>query len=263
MNSINILVHGLYFMRVSENGRNLELITPPLTKPHNFLGGVRGQLMTLHGDVFWNNIGLNGKPQPDLADVRKSILKFNITECGLGGWNRNNFSGTITLPWPLGFYSIRCDFFDRSFLSDQRYKNIAGNITTNCRIDSNSKVSFITCLQYGYTSGVAFPGWTPGTNLHCYYEPCVKDTIQEVNKDLSDAASLFMNTNKFDLQMDQAAGSVFTPRGEQCPNLPSGLDIDDDYSLPEDPFRLIQGICKRSTLENINPANCPNFFVGP
>ena len=263
MGNVNVLVHGLFFMRLSENGRNLELITPTLTNPHNFLGGVRGQLMTLHGDVLWNNIGLNGKAQPDSTDVRKSILRFNINDCNLGGWNRKNFAGTITLPWPLGFFSIRCDFFDRSFLYDQKYPNVSGNIKTNCRADSNSKVSFITCLQYGYTGGVAFPGWNPGTNLHCYFEPCVKHKIDEVNQDLSEAANIFTNKGNFDLKMDQAAGNIFTPRGEQCPNLPPGLDVDDDYSLPEDPFRISQGICKQIVIENINPANCPNFFVGP
>jgi hypothetical protein len=263
MGEVNVLVHGLFFMRLSENARYLELIAPTLAQKHNFLGGVRGQLVTLNGDAIWTNIGLTGNPIANLNDVKSSILQFSINDTGLSDWKRQNFFGTITLPWPLGFFSIRCDFFDRSFLYDTNFPNIASNIKAKCRKDANSKVSFITCLQYRYTGGVAFPGWTPGTNLHCYYEPCKKHSITEVNKDLSDAASIFVNQDKFDLQMDQKAGDIFTPRGEPCPNLPNSLDVDDDYSFPEDPLRFSQGICKPLITENINPANCPNFFVGP
>jgi hypothetical protein len=264
MESILVLVHGLFFMRASENQLNLELVVPPLTNPHNFLGGVRGQLVTLHQDVFWTNIGLIGKNRANEADVRKSILQFSMSKTQLGGWQRQNFAGTITVPWPLNFFSIRCDFFDRTFLYDKSKTTIVGdNITSTCRgNDPNAKVSFITCLQYNYTSGVAFPGWTPGTNLHCYNEPCVKEEIDAVNQDFADASSIFINGGKFDLRMDKAAGSVSTQRGEQCPNLPNGLDVDDDYSFPEDPLRLVQGICKDIVTKSISPANCPNFFVG-
>jgi hypothetical protein len=262
MGSVLVLVHGLFFMHISENRRYLELIVPPLTKPHNFLGGVRGQLVTLHGDVGLTNIGLNGNSQTNEGDVRKSILQFSMSKTQLGGWQRQNFAGTITLPWPLGFFPIRCDFFDRSFLYDRRKTNIASDITRHCGAVSNSKVSFITCLQYNYTSGIAFPGWSPNTNLHLYNEPCVKETIDDVNQDLSDASSIFVNSDRFDLRMDKAAETISTPRGEQCPNLPSGLDIEDDYSLPEDPLRLVQGICKDIVIKNVSPANCPNVFVG-
>lgn len=263
MGTVNVLVHGLFFMHLSDNGKELELVAPPLKKLHNFLGGVRGQLIKLHGSVSWNNIGLQGNPAPNLGDIKKSILRFNMSETGLGGWKRQNFAGTITLPWPLGFFSIRCDVFDTSFLYDKKFLNIANNIIKNCRGDAKSRVSFITCLQYRYTAGVNIPGWTPGTNLHCYCEPCTKDSVDETNRDYVDARAIFTNGPQFDLQMDQAAGSVITPRGAQCPTVPNGLNIDDDYSLPEDPLRVAQGICKNEEVENISPANCPNFFVGP
>lgn len=265
MGSILVLVHGLFFMRVSENRQYLELIVPPV-KNHNFLGGVRGQLVTLHGDVSWTNIGLIGaRIPPNETDVRKSILQISMSKTQLGGWRRDKFAGTITLPWPLAFFSIRCDFFARTFLYDKSKTTVVGdNIRDNCGgKDPNSKVSFITCLQYSYTSGISFPGWTPGTNLHCYNEPCEKEEIDGVNQDFSDASAIFVNSNNFDLRMDKTAGAVTTARGEQCPNLPTGLDVDDDYSFPEDPLRLVQGICKPKLTENVSPANCPNFFVGP
>lgn len=265
MGSVLVLVHGLFFMRVSENRRYLELIVPPLTNPHNFLGGVRGQLVTLHGDVAWTNIGLIGKTQPNEADVRKSILQISMSKTQLGGWNRDKFAGTITLPWPVAFFSIRCDYFGRSFLYDTTKPHVIGdNIRDNCGgKDPNAKVSFITCLQYSYTSGIAFPGWSPNTNLHCYNEPCNKEKIDGVNQDFLDASAIFVNKDNFDLKMAQTAGDISTARGEQCPNLPPGLDVDDDYTFPEDPLRLVQGICKPTLTESVSPANCPNFFVGP
>lgn len=264
MGIINVLVHGLFFMRVSENNSDLELVVPPLSRPHHFVGGVRGQLAILPNNATWIGIGLNGKPIANAAEVPKSILRFNLGTTGLGTFDRQKFAGTLTLPWPLAFFSIRCDVFDTSFLYDRTgTTNIADDIARNCRANSSSKISFISCLQYSYTSGINLPGWTPGINLHCYNEACNKESIDEVNQDFSDAGAVFTNSKGFDLRMAQAAGSVVTPRGKPCPTLPGGLNIDDDYSLPEDPLRMAQGICKDVIVRNVSPANCPNFFVGP
>lgn len=270
---VNVFVHGLFFMRLGAEGTTLELIVPSIsTSPqHQFLGGVRKQLQRLNGQVQWTNIGLIGKTitQPPVGqmppDIPSSIPQFSISKTGLQGFNESMFAGIVFLPWPLDFFSVRCDNFDSTFLFDPTKPIIGADIKQHCRgTDPNAQVGFITCLQYMFDTGVTLPSWSPGMNLHIYFEPCRKHTIDEVNQDLAEAAQIFLAPNNFDIQMQPSAGAHTTIRGSMCKRIPPGFNKDDDFSMHEDPEPKSQGFCPKAdaTAGALNPANCPNFFVG-
>lgn len=269
---IYVLVHGLFFMRLS--GKFLELIAPNVdpkgtSNPHHLLGGVRGHLQEFKGDVDWSKIGLDGEDHPPKLKAKQmpvtlgsSVLQFSMEETDLKGWKETIFFGKFMLPWPEGFYSIRYDYFERAFVYKTTANKIGKAIYKRCRQNRNSEIGLVTCLRYEYSSKVSIPFWWPDMNLHCYFQPCMPHTIGEVNKDLAAAAKCFVNAGKFDLQMDEAKlEDIVTPRGRGP--LPPNIDKEDDYSLEEDPERpknLCSGVVG---LLNVNPANCPNFFVGP
>lgn len=282
-NIVNVFVHGLIFMRQNPADKSLlELIVPPLTGlDHLFLGGVRevpDGLISLSANENWSTIGLNGKsaapPPPNStisADVPSSVLQFSIKETNLGDWDPASFDGTLTLPWPLAFFSVRCDSFNRAFKYDKTRTTVIGdNIAQHCKGGNpDVRVGFITCLQYTYTKSITIDHWQPGRNLHCYFEPCQKHNIDDVNQDFSDAGDVFTNSDVFDLQMERSAGSIVTGRDQNCSQI-SGFNKEDDYSLTDDPIAQgDRGVCSlrvqddQGELPNINPSNCPNFFVGP
>lgn len=290
--AVNVLVHGLIFMRLSAGQTYLELVIPQLSEasnnPHHFVVGATGTLREQNKGtvVDWRNIGLTGSPAQPLnpgqmpPNLKKSVLQFSISTTGVGGWNSAYEGGKVLLRWPKRLSSIRCDYFDRVFLYDNTTprKVIGDAIKQNCRgTDPNAKIGLVTCLEYTYdpASGVNVPGWQPGVNLHCYFEPFTKHSIDDVNEDLGQAAQLFQYPANFDLQMLQDAGGVITNSGEPCPDSPSGIQVNDDQSLGGELTATISASEKNSRFPkntdikvtpvtvNVSPANCPSFFVGP
>lgn len=284
---INVLVHGLIFMHLSAGQAYLELIAPRLTEglsnPHLFMTGVRGSLTAQNGMVDWLRIGLYGRtPQPIPRgqmpeNLKTSVLQFSISTTGLDDWNSAYIGGTVLLPWPNEISSIRCDYFDRTFLyddSDPARKVIGDAIKQNCRgQDINAKTGLVTCLEYTYDTSKGIdtsqvPGWQPGSNLHCCFEPLMKHNIIQVNDDLGQAANLFKYPGKFDLRMRLDADDIFTNSGDHCKTTAPGIQPGDDLSLGEglnEPLRAKtnHSPTTQSKIFNVSPANCPNFFVGP
>jgi hypothetical protein len=281
MAPINVLVHGLIFMRLSSGQTYLELVVPKLSEgssnPHLFVLGVRHFLKAPNDPVTdWRDIGLYGStadhvdPGQKPSNLKPSVLQFSISATGLDSWNSAYEDGKIYLRWPKRFSSIRCDYFDRAFLyaPTGRAGAIGDTIKENCRgKDPNAKTGLVTCLEYDYDPavGVNIPGWQPGLNLHCCFEPLIKHSIDDVNEDLGQAASLFRYPQNFDLRMRPEAGSVITNPGELCPDSANGVQVGDDLSLGEglDHALAQKKPSSPGTNRNVNPANCPNFFVGP
>lgn len=271
--AVNVLVHGLIFMRLSAGQTFLELLTPVLqespTNPHLFLAGVRQNLNTPNTNPLdWRHVGLIGSSAPTVANgampgnLSSSVLQFSITNTGLGGFNDKSLGRVVQLPWPLRISSIRCDYFDRAFLTDPTRPVIATEIKGRCRgSDPNAKTGIVTCLEYQYdpSQGIDVTGWSPGLNLQICFEPQMKHSIDDVNEDLGQAAAVFMNRTQFDLRMAQAAGAIITSPGEKCSRMPDGVQIGDDLSLGEG----LGSPLSENVLVAVNPANCPNFFVGP
>jgi hypothetical protein len=287
MAPINVLVHGLIFMRLSAGQAYLELVIPKLiegTNPHLFVAGVHGDLRAQNGAVDWLSIGLFGSTAQPVSqgqmpkNLKSSVPQFSISATGLDSWNNTYIGGMVLLPWPIALSSIRCDYFDRAFLYDDSNPSrrvIGDTIKQNCRgTDVNAKTGLVTCLEYTYDTSkgidlTAVPGWKPGLNLHCCFEPLMKHKIYQVNDDLGQAAKVFRYPDNFDLRMRVDAEGIFTNPGERCQTTASGIQTDDDLSLGEglDAGLLEQAesslSIQSSFLVNINPANCPNFFVGP
>lgn len=261
INYVDVMVHGLFFMW--QNGDNLELIAPSVntgsSTKHHFLGGFRGRLQKLTGTVDWLNIGLIGKkPSSPTDGLKPSVLQFSLTDTQLGVWKSDPsiYEGRIVLPWPLEFYSLRCDDFGNSF--KHLSPNVGANIDKYCK--AYNRIGVITCLRYAYSSSLP----APNQNIHCYFQPCTKHSIAEVNDDLKLAGNCFSNCQNFDLEMDRSVGSIYTPPALSCPSTPPEAITDDCYSLDDDPLRPID-LCPPPHAEvfNVNPANCPNFYVRP
>lgn len=285
---VNVLVHGLFFMRLHPTTKFLELIAPavdaestPKACRHRLLGGIRGHLKEYSGDVPWTEIGLNGADRLTLGQdnmpkyLKKSVLQFSMKDAGITDWNEKKFFGKFILPWPVAFYALRHDYWERSFVyytsksKKTGYTSKVGDaIKSRCYYGRNTEIGLVTCLQYTYEEGkgVHIPGWRPDINLHCYFEPCKKHSIEAVNNDLKKAGESFLPAGAFDLQMDvDALNDIVTPLGHN-PSTPPGYDKDDEYSLTDDPQKP-EDICAGAEgcpgIINVSPANCPNFFVGP
>jgi hypothetical protein len=280
-NYVNVLVHGLFFMWLNQDTGFLELIAPSVDppdadNPHHLLGGIREHLQPYQGPIDWSDIGLMGSDAPTLKpgempqNLKSSILQFSMQEVGLTGWNKKdeNFVGRFILPWPTEFYSLRHDYWERAFVyytpKDGNYSSKVGDaIKGHCYHDRNGEIGVITCLQYIYEDRISLPGWRPDINVHCYFEPCIKHSIFDVDADLKQAQKLFLPPDAFDLQMNVNLEGIVTPMGHN-PVLPPNYDKNDEYSLTDDPKKP-KDICASSgvSVVNVSPANCPNFFVGP
>jgi hypothetical protein len=281
-NYVNVLVHGLFFMWLNQDTGFLELRAPAVDQdgacnPHHLLGGIRGFLQDHKNEsVYWTEIGLIGSDPPALKpgempkNLKKPILKFSMQEVGITGWNKDaNLAGKFILPWPAAFYSLRHDFWERSFVyytkdDDPKYTSRVGDaIKRHCYDDRNTEIGVITCLQYTWEDGISLTPWKRGINLHCYFEPCIKHSIFDVDADLRAAKKCFSPPDAFDLQMNVNLEGIVTPMGHN-PVLPPNYDKNDEHSLTDDPKKP-KDICASSgvSVVNVSPANCPNFFVGP
>jgi len=283
-NYVNVLVHGLFFMWLNPKTKFLELIAPVVDsektpKPcrHRLVGGIREHLQEYPGGAIdWTRVGLIGS---DVPKLNPDVLQFSMKKAKIDDWNdyeKNSF-GRFILPCPVAFYALRHDYWTRSFVyytSDSKKKGytsrVGDAIRERCYKDPNTEIGLVTCLQYTYEERLdrkTFPYWRPDINLHCYFEPCKKHSIEAVNADLKKAGEIFKPAGAFDLQMDvDALKNVVTPIGRN-PSTPKGYDRNDEYSLTDDPKKP-KDICAGADdctagILNVSPANCPNFFVGP
>jgi len=271
--SVNILLHGLFFM--TQEGNNLRVYAPNIPM-HHFVGGTRGARLELSGLQDLTGLGLRGKadpqtglPAPDPAnDVDGSIMQFPTTD--VGGFNGLNdtdhgrplFNGSILLPWPMRFVGLRTG--DISSFRTQS-GSIANHVVDNARKKGSSTLGVVALLQYTLPALNQVNG-IPLLNIHYYVQPCSIHFIKDVNADLRAAKSSFKDSNGFDLQMleDQEPSAIPTSG-----HLEFGTTKEDEASLEEERRILVTPdvafICRNDpfSVPGVSPANCPIFFVGP
>jgi hypothetical protein len=296
---LNVLIHGLLFMRMvdRESTPKVQLVAPRISG-HKFIGGAPGNLQVLSGDIKLLD-GLRGmsptwkgsdKTKIPL-DIKPSILQFLSTETLTGNLKTDVQSafGTVLLPWPQEFFSLRCDGFSKYFESNP--STVVGkNIKAHCN-NGATDIGVVTCLQYKCDFATPpLPGWIPTTNMHFYMLSSKGHDITTVNAALAEAANIFDGgTNPFDFRIVAMPSTpVPTPIGQDCSNV-IGISALDELSLDEWPSGWQHGMSdlvsrKQTDLHdttkatqprssavakvnpvdaNLNPANCPNFYVGP
>jgi|SRR5947209_4730560 len=262
---VNILLHGLFFMRLNPLNNTLEVLVPNIPE-HHFVGGVRGARKEIT-DRLIDLTSLTGKQSdPSLDDVVGPVFQFlrSQTDVKLFTGDLSKFKSVIVLPWPKAFYSLRCDDITNSFPYIHTSK-VGTSVELNARRKKSLNLGVVTLLQYT-TAGVALQ------NMHYYNQPCKTHTIKQVNIDLKVAAYCFKPDNSFDLQLDETANIPPTRRGQnKCNNPDLGTTPEDEMSLDEDPSPDLLALCPLETRThihptdddpNVSPANCPTIFVG-
>lgn len=267
---VNILLHGLFFMRLNPQNNNLEVLVPKVPE-HHFVGGERGSRQEITAPLV-DHTNLTGKQtDPSLDDLPGSVLQFLRSETDVKRFigDLSKFKSTIVLPWPLAFYSLRCGDITNSFPFVPTSK-VGKNIAANAKRKKSSKLGTVTLLQYT-TAGTALQ------NIHYYNQPCTRHKAPEVNKDLDIAAGCFLpydppkKIKSFDLQLITTAKIDPIDRGKNfCGNPDLGTTADDEMSLDEDRSLDLLTICaldKRTEKLDagdpaVSPANCPTIFVG-
>lgn len=282
MGTINIMIHGLFFMEhktVTGLGDVL-VITAPDLSDHNFMGGAHDNLVVLnYQTIDWSTPGIlkGGTPQPTVdgipRDVLSTILQFSGIVTKTGGIVGTG-KGQIKLPWPNGFFSRRLGSTP-IFLNTSQ---IGNDITSRC----GSQTGVVTGFAYSSDWPLpTLPGWGPTLNFHFYFQPPKAHDIDGVNNDLSLAAAIFGSGAKyFDLQMDDS-NVLTTPVGTGT--FVPGLGVEDEISVDEK-LQLVQPTSQKPFLDCLSqggitiaapvagganffynlasPANCPNMFLG-
>jgi hypothetical protein len=271
---VNILLHGLFFLRLNPLNNNLEVLAPVIPE-HHFVGGTRGARKEIT-DKFIDLTYLTGKqsdPKPE--DIPGSVFQFVRTETDVKRFtgDLSQFKSMIVLPWPIAFYSLRCDDISKTF-PYIRTKKVGISIELNARRKGSSMLGVVTLLQY------TMAGLGSVQNIHYYNQPCKQHKIDEVNADLLEAAKCFYPYDPaipaFDLQLDPGATIIPTARGGNfCKNPDLGTTAEDEMSLDEDPSPDVRAICPPGPsagfkptgaddedAAGVSPANCPTIFVG-
>jgi hypothetical protein len=269
------------------------LITAPKLTSHVFIGGMRNNLALLtNQSIDWSTgYGLKGGnvtfPTNDKIpnEVKKTIFQFSRTDTLVGNIDQDPKKrlGSITLPWPLEFESLRCDSFP-SF--DDGTKKVGSDIKKHCS-GGNGKIGSVSCLKYTCDfSGPSLPPARPIVNYHFYLASCDGDPedLTHVNAALMEVGNIFPSGN-FYLQI--TSGPFYTQPGSDCDQV-AGITGYDELALEEDAFVQMSQWCqgtnqlisqsktkaigtnlkktehgKKVIPFNISPANCPSFFVGP
>jgi len=269
---VNILLHGLFFMRLNSLNNNLEVLAPVIPM-HHLVGGPRGARKEIIDKLIDRTdlTGKQGEPSVD-NDIPGSIFQFVRTETDVKRFtgNLSQFKGMIVLPWPIAFYSLRCDDITNTF-PYVRTKKVGISIELNARRKGSSQLGAVTLLQY------TVPGPGSVQNIHYYNQPCKKHEVNEVNADLKEAAKCFYpydpKNPSFDLELISSAVIVPTGRGlNNCKNPDLGTTPEDEMSLDEDRSPDVLAICPPSLeteiqvsnppSSGVSPANCPTIFVG-
>jgi hypothetical protein len=274
---VNIFIHGLFFMR--KNGDNLEIFAPNI-KNHHFIGGVRGTRKELSGKQDLLPLGLVGKigsglgtPSPD--DVDGSIMQFPASDVKDFTSDPTKFVGSILLPWPIKFISLRKGDITTRF----RYvptSKLGAKIEVNARRKGRDDVGVVTLLQYTLPV-ISSRSEASQFNIHYYLQPCKPHKVPAVNVDLKQAAYCFVDYQAFDLLMiEDGKDPDPTPASG---NSDLGTTVEDEQSIDEefDESPDIKLICKNDPLSSepepasaqptgpgvpaVSPANCPTFFV--
>jgi hypothetical protein len=273
---VNILLHGLFFMRLNTQNNNLEVLVPDIPD-HHFVGGERGSRHEITAPLV-NHTNLTGtQADPSLRDLPGSVLQFlrSQTDITLFTGDFSKFKSIIVLRWPQAFYSLRCGDIDKSFPFVPDCK-VGKSIAANASVKGSKQLGTVTLLRYT-TSGTGFQ------NIHYYNQPCTRHLVTEVNQDLDIAAGCFLpydppkKIKSFDLQLIPTAKIDPIDRGKNfCNNPDLGTTADDEMSLDEDFSSDIVAICpldarkkespdrqvKNPSDPGVSPANCPTIFVG-
>jgi len=277
---VNILLHGLFFMR--QSGDNLEVLAPNVPG-HHFIGGVRGTRQELSGTQdltgtqAQNGLGLVGKVgaglgAPSLSDVDGGIMQFPLSAVSaFKPVNGPQFLGSILLPWPIKFSSLRTDKIATTFRTVPA-SSIGKTIVQNALSKERDSLGVVTLLQYNLPPAETRKDASQ-LNIHFYLQPRNPHNIRDVNQDLDAAANCFVNPSGFDLQLIDD-GQDDTP-AQATGNLVFGTTVEDERSVDEEFLHSpdIALICKNDPVPvlpppqtgpqpNVSPANCPTFFVG-
>jgi hypothetical protein len=267
---VNVLLHGLFFMRQSAN--NLEVLAPNIPG-HHFIGGVRGTRQELTGTQDLTALGLVGKNgAPSLDDVDGGIMQFPLSAVSaFKPTNGPQFLGSILLPWPIKFSSLRADKIATAFRAIPN-SSIGKAIVQNALGKGRDSLGVVTLLQYTIPpAGIRSDA--SQLNIHFYLQPRNPHNIRDVNQDLDAAANCFVNSAGFDLQMTDDGNDP--PPAQATGNLVFGTTVEDERSVDEEFLQSpdIALICKNDPVPslpppqtgpqpNVSPANCPTFFVG-
>lgn len=259
---VNIILHGLFFMRLNTSNNNLEVLAPDI-KDHHFVGGPRGSRVVLTDKLIDRTTDLTGKqgdPKPD-TDIPGSVFQFQRKDTDIKVFaSDRTFKGKIVLPWPKTFYALRTDDITNSFPYDSKSK-VGLSIELNARRKGSSTLGAVTLLQY------TMQGAGSLQNIHYYNQPCVIEQINDVNADFDSVKPCFSPATAFDLKLRTDATIVLVdPSG----NAELGTTPEDEMALYEDPSPDAVLICPPSQRVKLqpsgdpgtSPANCPTIFVG-
>lgn len=267
---VNILLHGLFFMRLNASNNNLEVLAPVI-KDHHFVGGQKGSRVELTDKVIDRTdlTGKQSKPDPD-SDIPGSVFQFQPrdTDITVFTGDLSKFKGMIVLPWPQAFSSLRNADIATHFPYVPTSR-VGASIVSNAMRKKSTTLGSVVLLQY------TLPGAGALQNIHYYNQPCTTEIVNTVNEDFKQAAKCFQPDDfAFDLRLDPNAtidpvdpnGAVELALYEDtsadllviCPLSPrskvhanSGSDTDKDKGKHTDPD------------PGTSPANCPTIFVGP
>ncbi len=277
---VYIFIHGLFLMR--KTGDNLEILAPKITG-HHFIGGVRGTRKDLsgQGQQDLTSIGLAGKiaagmGKPSLDDVDGSIMQFPATDVNGITNDPTKFVGSILLPWPMEFISVRKGDIKTKFKYVPTSK-IGKKITANAGNKGRTDVGVVTLLRYAFSADIPLGGVSQ-LNIHYYLQPCKAHNVTAVNIDLGEAANCFGDSRAFDLRLIDDGHDPDPTQATGDSNL--GTTVEDEQSIDEEIEESpdIQLICQNDPLVTeiepasdqsavdpgipaVSPANCPTFFV--
>jgi hypothetical protein len=276
--TINILLHGLFFLETKSN--NVEIFAPQVPN-HRFAGGTRGNITDITTGINWTG-SLTGKGAANEAEVASTILQFSKQT--VGGFKQKDVNRLITLPWPNQFFSIRRSAL-AGFQYDTSVPHVVGDeIKRRCGTNGNNQIGLVTVLSYGGSfADPTLPGQTPTRNIHFFHDPGLPHDVGAVNADLQACRPVFNKKDAFDLLMDKNGSFPTTPLDDPT-SLPSGVGItpEDGLSLNEPVktgmTRFFNGLLDNLLAFNgfevasrepriadvnrmVNPANCPNMFV--
>jgi hypothetical protein len=192
------------------------------------------------------------------------------------------------------------DFVPQHSPKGTGHQPVGDNILLQFAHDAKKRVEIVLGFRYCYNLGFPpLPGWTPNINFHFFLDPTLGSTVQHTNKAFIDTQQLFKNGHtEFDLQLDESTGNTVT--GLETANLSPETNPEDQLAFDElftsltpplalDAFGEIAPFMQESpststghrpahgklakpamnrrsqlvgAFANVNPANCPNFFVG-
>ena len=273
--TVNILLHGLFLMRLNPLNNNLEVLAPKIPQ-HHFVGGEKGFRTEISANLV-DLTYLTGKttaPDPT-NDLPGSIFQFSPgdTKVKLFTGDLSKFASTIALPWPSAFFSLRCDDITSTF-PYVTTSAVGQSIANHAKAKNSSMLGAVTLLQYTAQVADAQSAALP-RNIHYYNQPCVAHNVQQVNDDLTTVMSCFKPDNSFDLQLQDTVSIPPTGTGlNKCKNGNLGTSPDDEMSLDEDSLPDVLAICPADRKKSAaarpsprdggggSPANCPTLFFG-